>query len=62
VQFANQTDAYAPLKRLLSEYGVTTQLSGKAGKLHYQAGLTNIGVGENDKVMFLAGSSYFSIR
>ena len=69
VRFANQTDAYMPLKRLFREYGVEIQLSGvekvfvqKAGKLHYRAELINNGVGENDEVMFMTGSSYFSIR
>jgi hypothetical protein len=69
VKFANQTDAYAPFKRLLSEYGVAIQLSGvekvfvqKAGKLPFHEALVNNGVRENDKVMFMAGSSYFSVR
>ena len=69
VKFANQTDAYAPFKRLLSEYGVAIQLSGvekvfvqKAGKLPYRETLLHNGIRESDKVIFMAGSSYFSIH
>lgn len=69
VRIANQTDAYMPLKRLFREYGVEIQLSGvekvfvqKAGKLPFHEALLSSGVRENDKVMFMAGSSYFSIR
>jgi hypothetical protein len=69
VKFANQTDAYASFKQLLSEYGVTIQLSSvekvfvqKAGKLPFHEALASHGVRENDKVIFMAGSSYFSIR
>jgi hypothetical protein len=69
VQFANQTDAYMPLKQLFREYDVEIQLFGvekvfvqKAGKLPFHEALISNGVRENDKVMFLAGSSYFSIR